>query len=74
MNECTIIGGYPNGTCDFAGSYNKSYEYYCNNNTGVYNLTIPSSFDIGTLHGSKWACAPALEAGQSESIQLYVNG
>ncbi|CAC5421801.1 HMCN [Mytilus coruscus] len=74
-NECTIAGGYSNGTCNLIGEYNHNYKYNCNNSTGeyMYNLTIPSSFNIDTLHGSRWSCSAPIEVVSSENIQLYVN-
>ncbi|CAC5414995.1 unnamed protein product [Mytilus coruscus] len=71
---CVIPGAYPNGTCNFFGEYNKDYTYRCNNSTGVYNLTISSSFDIDTLHGSNWQCSEPNTPTNLKVIQLYVNG
>lgn len=75
-NERTIAGGQSNGTCNFIGEYNHNYKYDCNNSTGeyMYNLTIPSSFNINTLHGSRWICSAPIEVVSSETIQLYANG
>ncbi|CAG2195897.1 unnamed protein product [Mytilus edulis] len=70
--ECAITGSNPNGTCSFFGDYIKNYEYRCNNSTGVYNLTIPSSFDIDTLHGSNWQCSAPSIPDNSPVVQLYV--
>ncbi|CAC5371813.1 unnamed protein product [Mytilus coruscus] len=74
LAECTITGGDGNGTCSYAGECNTDYKYYCNNITDTYKLTIPSSYDIYTLHGSNWKCSLPQESGrESKSIQLYVN-
>ncbi|XP_063442083.1 hemicentin-1-like [Mytilus trossulus] len=69
---CTITGDNSDGTCRFFGDCNQNYQYRCNDSAGVYNLTIPSSYDIDTLHGSNWRCSAPSIPVHSPIIQLNI--
>ncbi|XP_063442082.1 hemicentin-1-like [Mytilus trossulus] len=69
---CTITGDNSDGTCRFFGDCNNNYQYHCNDSIGVYDLTIPSSYDIDTLHDSNWRCTVPSTSANSPTIQLYV--
>lgn len=47
------------------------FNYTCNENILV--LVIPATFDIDTLHGSRWYCR-GIDSVITNTVILYVNG